>query len=271
MVTGHDDATTAQTALDSGAYGYVVKPIGPSELRVHVANALRRRRVELEHRNFVQNVSHELRTPLTVILAGAALLRRAEGRQEVDEIATSIEDHGRRLLALVDRLVQVTTLDAPFTPDPGVAVDVRTLLSVAAQPARSTGRTVEVEAPPDGPALLAVQERLAQAVANVVDNACRFAGSGPITLRAVPEGAGWVIEVVDHGPGVPEARRERMWDAFTQEDSGPTRAHGGLGVGLYLCRRIVEWHGGSVSSAETPGGGLTVRMRLPGYAAATSH
>jgi signal transduction histidine kinase len=57
--------------------------------------------------------------------------------------------------------------------------------------------------------------------------------------------------------------RERVWEPFVQVDGSAVREHGGLGVGLYLCRRLVEWHGGSVSARDTPGGGLTVDIRLP--------
>jgi signal transduction histidine kinase len=72
-----------------------------------------------------------------------------------------------------------------------------------------------------------------------------------------------VIEVADDGPGIPEEIRDRMWEPFVQADGSAVRERGGLGVGLYLCRRLVEWHGGRVLAEETPGGGLTVVIRLP--------
>jgi signal transduction histidine kinase len=74
------------------------------------------------------------------------------------------------------------------------------------------------------------------------------------------------VAVIDHGPGVTGvtgAIRERLWEPFVQGDGTAVRERGGLGVGLYLCRRLVEWHGGRVEAQDTPGGGLTVVVSLP--------
>jgi two-component system sensor histidine kinase KdpD len=98
----------------------------------------------------------------------------------------------------------------------------------------------------------------------VVDNALRFSPpTSPVLLDACVDGADWVIRVIDHGPGVPAPLRHRLWEPFVQGDGGVTRQHDGLGVGLYLCRRLIEGHGGTVDAEDTPGGGLTVALRLP--------
>ena len=295
MVTGIDDPGMAATAIELGAYGYLVKPVRRSELLLNVTNAVRRRELELRQRElvsnlearvlertaelqealtraeqaevvrsqFVQNVSHELRTPLTVILAGAGLITRAEDEDRLASIAASIETQGRRLLQLIERLLEVASLDEGPSPTSVAPVDVRGLLAMAADPARALGRSVTIDVE-DSLTLVGSQQRLLSAFTHVVDNAVKFTPpSANVALRAEAEGADCVISIADDGPGIPEDIRERMWEPFVQADGSAVREHGGLGVGLYLCRRLVEWHGGSVDAGDTPGGGLTVAIRLP--------
>jgi signal transduction histidine kinase len=214
---------------------------------------------------FVQNVSHELRTPLTVILAGAGLIPRTPEPERLASIAASIEKQGKRLLLLIERLLEVASLDEERPSVPVVPIEVRGLLALVADPARAAGRDVVIVVRGDAP-LVGSQQRLASALSHLVDNAVKF--TPPTTqlrmLARVDDGADeWVIEVSDDGPGIPESIRDRMWEPFVQADGSAVRVHGGLGVGLYLCRRLVEWHGGRVEAEETPGGGLTVVIRLP--------
>jgi signal transduction histidine kinase len=112
--------------------------------------------------------------------------------------------------------------------------------------------------------LVGSQQRLLSAFTHVVDNAVKFTPpAASVAMRASVEGSECVIAIADDGPGIPEDVRDRVWEPFVQADGSSVREHGGLGVGLYLCRRLVEWHGGSVSALDTPGGGLTVAIRLP--------
>jgi signal transduction histidine kinase len=299
MVTGVDDPDMAETAVVLGAYGYLVKPVRRSELILNVTNAVRRRELEMRQRDlvaslearvsertaelqaaltraeqaevvrsqFVQNVSHELRTPLTVILAGAGLITRAPEPARLESIAASIESQGKRLLQLIERLLEVASLDEDRPSVPLVPIDVRGLLALAADPARATGREVIIDVRSDTP-LVGSQQRLVSAVSHLVDNTVKFTPP-TTTMRMVADveasssAPEWVISVADDGPGIPSSIRERMWEPFVQGDGSAVRERGGLGVGLYLCRRLVEWHGGSVGAEETPGGGLTVVIRLP--------
>ena len=295
MVTGVDDPDMAETALVLGAYGYLVKPIRRSELLLNVTNAVRRREAEIRQRElvtdlelrvrertaelqealtraeeaeavrtqFIQNVSHELRTPLTVILAGAGLITRTPEPARLETIASSIEVQGRRLLQLIERLIEVASLDEDRPAVPLTTMDVRGLLALAADSARAAGREVTIDVTSYVP-LVGSQPRLVSALSHLVDNAVKFTPPvARLEMRARCEGRWWCIDVIDDGPGIPEGIRQRMWEPFVQADGSAVREHGGLGVGLYLCRRLVEWHGGAVDAAETPGGGLTVSIRLP--------
>ncbi|HUP85669.1 MAG TPA: ATP-binding protein [Acidimicrobiales bacterium] len=276
MISGVDDPDGAGTALVLGAHGHVAKPVRRSELLLSVTNAERMRELEVRQRGrvvgleagvwseFVQIIGHELRTPLTVILAGAGLIPRTVDPARLAAIAASIESQGRRLLQLIERLLEVASLD-DAAPGASVGpVDVRGLLAMAAELARAMGRSVVIEVD-DDVRVQASQQRLLDAISHIVENAVKFtpAETG-ITMRAAQDGSDdVVISVVDKGPGIPAEIQKRMWEPFVQADGSAVREHGGLGVGMYLCRRLVEWHGGSVTSHDTPGGGLTVAIRLP--------
>ena len=295
MVSGVDDPALAEKAIELGAYGYLVKPVRRSELLLNVTNAVRRRELEQHQRElvtglearvlertaelqhaltraeraevvrsqFIQNVSHELRTPLTVILAGAGLITRAPDEERLAAIAASIDAQGRRLLQLIERLLEVASLDEGPSPSSIAPVDVRGLLAMAADPARAIGRSVTIDVE-ESVTVVGSPQRLLSAFTHVVDNAVKFTPpSVTVTMRAEVEDGDCVISIADDGPGIPVDLREKVWEPFVQADGSAVREHGGLGVGLYLCRRLVEWHGGSVVATDTPGGGLTIAIRLP--------
>ena len=114
------------------------------------------------------------------------------------------------------------------------------------------------------PSVLGSSRRLGAALGHLVDNVLRFTPPDtPLRITASPAPGSWVVRVVDHGPGIDPAFRTRLWEPFVQADGSATRQHSGLGVGLYLCRQLVEWHGGHVAVEDTPGGGCTVVVHLP--------
>jgi len=101
---------------------------------------------------------------------------------------------------------------------------------------------------------------------NLIGNALRFTPEGsPIELRAtVDEPAGFaMIEVIDHGEGMPVQIREKVFERFWRADNSRTRETGGSGLGLAIVSAIAQAHGGSVKAVETPGGGATIQLRLP--------
>jgi signal transduction histidine kinase len=298
MVSGIDDPDVTDAAGDLGAYGYLLKPVRRGELLLHVANAARRQDLERQQRElvadlerrvaertaelagaleraeeaeavrsqFVQNLSHELRTPLTVILASAELLPRTVDEDSRRSISSSIAAQGRRLRDLIERLLAVAALEEAFRADETERVDVSSLLAIVADAARSSGRAVDVHVDTTATEAVVIGSgpRLRAALGHVVDNVLRFTPpESPMTVAAADGDGRWTIRVIDHGPGVPASIRRRLWEPFVQGEGGIDRPHGGLGVGLYLCRRLVEWHGGGVAAEDTPGGGLTVVLSLP--------
>jgi len=235
-------------------------------------------------RRFVADASHELRTPLASIRGFAELHRQgAVPQQEVAPTFARIEDEARRLGVLVEDLLLLARLDEQ-RPLRLVTVDLTALAMEAAGDVRALDptRAVRVSSLDGGPLQPATvpgdADRLRQVLNNLVGNAVRHTPTGTAVELAVgpaavpgpaaPGGAahapGAVIEVRDHGRGVPETDRGRVFDRFARLDASRTRDTGGGGLGLSIVAAVVAGHGGSVQVLDTPGGGATFRVELPG-------
>ncbi|HET6980511.1 MAG TPA: ATP-binding protein, partial [Myxococcaceae bacterium] len=103
--------------------------------------------------------------------------------------------------------------------------------------------------------------RLELVIASVLDNALKFGGREPVVVRVRREHEGGVVEIADHGPGLAEAERERVFRPFGKRVS--SRHYGGFGLSLWLSRSILERHGGTLVATPNPGGGALFRMRIP--------
>ena len=220
----------------------------------------RLRRSYDRERRFVADASHELRTPIAVIkaeLEGA--LRRRPADPDVREALTAAVDECDHLAQLAeDLLVLARAGDGalPVRPRRLEAVEVLegVRLRFAARAAEH-GREIGVEAP-EGLALHADEQRLGQALGNLVDNALRH-GVGEITLRARAASGAVELEVADEGPGFAPELAGRAFERFARGDEARTR--GGAGLGLAIVRAIAEAHGGGAELA----GGAAVRIRIP--------
>ncbi len=262
--------TAAVGAVGRGRYDTRVPEAGPGEMR-DLARAFNRMTADVEHnettlRNFIADISHELRTPLTSIRGFTEALRDGTvadpaRRQRSMEI---IEEETRRMLRLVEQLLELSRLQAGQSRLERDAVDVAELLqhvaAVFAQRAAEAGLTLTVEAAPRLPPLTADYDRLVQVCTNLVDNALQHTREGGITLRAERDGAWLHVTVADTGPGVPPEDLPHLFERFYR--AGNSRARG-TGLGLAIAREIVRAHGGEISVTSTPGAGTRFGIRLP--------
>ena len=225
-----------------------------------------RTRNEQRLRHFVSDASHELRTPLTSMQGYAELLQRNPGMDREDMVLAMrrMEDETRRMGVLVDDLLLLARLDQgrPLERRP---VDLEALVADACADARAAdpARTVttRVAAP-----LVALGDdmRLRQVLGNLLRNALVHTPAGtPVEVELRPEDGRAVVEVIDHGPGIPAGQTERIFERFHRADPGRSRDQGGSGLGLSIVAAVVAAHGGSVAVRETPGGGATFRIELP--------
>ncbi len=232
-------------------------------------------RVDAQRRRLVADASHELRTPITALRALLENLADGVTRPDPDALAVALAQT-ERLGRLVEQLLDLSRLEAGEVPLHRSPVAVAELAERAAAEARShcasLGRRVtvvveEVGAGPGELVLHADAERLAQVLANLLDNATRHAPAGGtvrLLARRSPQGPrpGVRLEVVDDGPGVAEADRERVFDRFARADDArartarTTQETGGTGLGLAIVRWVVELHGGTVRIGDPPGSAL---------------
>jgi signal transduction histidine kinase len=215
-------------------------------------------------RRFTADVSHELRTPLTAIRSvGEVGLRGHRDAQAYRTIIGSMLEESDRLASLVDRLLALSraeTRSIPAKREPlnlsQLADDVAAHLAVLAEEKRQSivvTNPVAVEA-------LADRHGVRQAVINLVDNAIKFTPAGgriQLIVRAEPTGA--ILEVIDSGPGVPAAARERIFDRFVRADSGES----GTGLGLSIAKGAVDHSGGRLTLESSDSSGSTFRIWLP--------
>ncbi|MEU7923097.1 HAMP domain-containing sensor histidine kinase [Micromonospora zamorensis] len=237
------------------------------------ASEARARRSEERMRQFVADASHELRTPLTTIRGFAELYRQGAARapEQTAGLLRRIEDEAARMGLLVEDLLLLARLDRerPLSLTP---VELPVLASDAVHAARAMApdRRIELEIEPDaGPLVVSADDaRLRQVIGNLVTNALTHTPpDAEIRVRLHSEPGGFaVVEVADTGPGLSPDQAERVFERFYRADAARTRradGNTGTGLGLAIVAALVAAHHGSVSVAETPGGGATFRVRLP--------
>ena len=211
-------------------------------------------------------VGHDLRTPLSGIKAAVSSLRQEDVSwtdEEERELLQTVEESADKLQALVANLLDASRLQAgavhvdarPLGLDEVVG---RVLLGLAPQ----ERRRVVVDVDERLPEVAADAGLLERALANVVDNALRHAPVGTnVLVRAGVSDGRVTCEVVDHGRGVPAPAREQVFAPFQRLDD---RSPGGVGLGLAVARGFTEAMGGTLTPHDTPSGGLTMRLTLPG-------
>lgn len=223
-------------------------------------------------RRLLQDVSHELRSPLARLVVALELLRQREGVPGAPEIER-IELEAARIDELIGRVLTLLRLEtASPAAEPASTVDLAGLVSDVAADAEfeaaAARRRVVVSTDPC--VVTGDESMLRSAIENVIRNAIRYTSEDSaveVTLRRIPGAAGnssdAVVSIRDHGPGVPEDALENLFRPFYRVDDGRARESGGAGLGLAIADRAVRLHGGTVTAANAPDGGLIVVIRLP--------
>jgi signal transduction histidine kinase len=220
--------------------------------------------LDRQQKEFIANASHELRTPVAAI--------QTQLENVVDRVTEPSPEVLHRLLQqtehlgrLVSQLLDLSRLDATQTAPKPELVAVGVLLKQVVHEAQLLHPGARVELRSSGPLGVSADEQLLhQLFTNLILNALRFAPIGSaILVDASGDGETVTISVSDEGPGIPPELRSRVFERFWQADgSGPT-GRGGAGLGLAICKRIVELHDGEVSIHTNRPSGTTVRVQLP--------
>jgi two-component system sensor histidine kinase KdpD len=261
LVTGQ--RPTATKALLAGYAAQAAAALDRERLRIQAAQAEALAEGNRMRTALLAAVSHDLRTPLASIKASVSSLRQADvewsAEDEADLLAT-VEQNADRLDDLIGNLLDMSRLHTgslqPFLrPTPIEEVAPAALLGL------DRSSRLQLNVPENLPLISADPGLLERVLANLFSNALRHSPpSQPPELRAVPLGGGKVaLEVIDHGPGVAPADKERIFEPFTRLDKQTP----GVGLGLAVAKGFADAMGGSIEATDTAGGGLTITVTLP--------
>jgi two-component system sensor histidine kinase KdpD len=239
--------------------------------RAQLADEAQQAQVQIEterlRNSLLSSVSHDLRTPLAVITGSASSLLEGESAFDVStrrELTQTIFDEGNRLNRLVSNLLDMTRLEAgtiqvqkEWQPLEEVVGAALTRLEPRLQ-----GRPVSVSLPADLPLVPLDSVLIEQVLINLLENALKHTPSdSPIDIDAWSADGAVVVEVADHGPGLPPGDEQRVFEKFYHTQA-PGRVTG-VGLGLTICRGLVEAHGGRIWAENRPEGGARFRFTLP--------
>ncbi|MFO0736635.1 MAG: sensor histidine kinase KdpD [Labilithrix sp.] len=245
--------------------------IASSLERVRFALAAQHSEVEAESErlrsSLLSSVSHDLRTPLGVITGATSTLLREDAKltpaARRDLLETAHEE-AERLNRLVRNLLDMTRIAAGAIRPNKEWQPLEEIVGVALNrlEERLVGREVEVQLPPDLPLVPLDSVLIEQVLLNLLENALKYTLHGsPLLLRATSAPGEVEIEVADRGPGVPDAEKKQIFEKFYRLSREGTR--GGAGLGLAICRGVVEAHGGRIWVEDREGGGASFRFTLP--------
>ena len=234
--------------------------------------------------SFLSTVSHELRTPLTSVLGFAKIIRRRleerlfplipeedrkvqQAKRQVIENLDVVVSEGERLTKLIDDVLDLAKIEAgKFTWNMGKT----SISDVIGRAVAATSSLVEArklnmvsDISPDLPEINGDQDRLIQVVINLISNAVKFTDSGSITCSARLNGNDLVVGVTDSGIGIAPADQQKVFEKFKQVGDTLTDKPKGTGLGLPICKEIVEYHGGRIWVESEPGKGSTFSFTLP--------
>jgi len=290
MVTAVSDIDTAVRAMRLGAYDYLIKPVSPGDVVLHVSSAMETRRHLRDTRiaqerlqesygqlqglvetkdSLVQMLVHDLKTPLASAMGYMELIeQKADDSfserhlRYLQRAYTSCKD----VLRMTATMLDVTRLEQGVLKPQCAPLDLPALLREAAAEIDSVLATSGGSADVECPAALQAfgdPELVRRILGNLLSNAAKHTPPGSQVHLAACTGDGSfaVVSVADNGPGIPPEERERIFEKFHQLEAG--KKTGGAGIGLAFCKMAIEAHGGRIWVESTPGRGSTFRFTLP--------
>jgi CheY-like chemotaxis protein/anti-sigma regulatory factor (Ser/Thr protein kinase) len=224
---------------------------------------------------FLSTISHELRTPINLIVGLSSMLIRQSDEDDslmpesVGQDIDRIHAYAQHLGGLIGDVVDLAVSDAGQLrlnfDKVDLAQTLRLITETGSLLAAEKGLTWEAHLPDSGPFVWGDQTRLRQVVLNLINNAIKFTSTGGITLRVQENSESVSISVQDTGLGIPVEEQAAIFDEFRQSERSVAKGYGGLGLGLAICKRIVDLHRGSLSifSSGEEGKGSTFTFTLP--------
>lgn len=245
--------------LEAGA-GYIV----------FVDDITERRRIDAIRRDFVANASHELKTPLGALSVLAETLADTDDPETRLRLTDRIGEQAHRMSHLIDDILDLALVESTSDRSP---VAVHTVMTEAVKDvdilSHEYAVPVDVEPIDVDLRLMGDHRQLVSALSNLLENAIKYTHKSgypilaPVEVEAWEDGDSVVIEIEDHGIGIPESHLPRIFERFYRVDPARTRDSGGTGLGLAIVRHVVLNHDGKIDVSSVPGVGSTFRVTLP--------
>ena len=264
--------TTATRDIASGKYATRV-PISSSDELGQLAHdfnsmALALEKNEKERRQWVADISHELRTPLSILRGEIEAL--LEGiRSTTPEAVHSLHSEVLRLHRLVDDLYQLSLSDLGTLTYRKEEIDISEILNDSLEPyasefARKNITLTKNISQRSKLIVFADEERMHQLFSNLIDNSLKYTDTGgQLIIRLICSGNQAVIDFEDTAPGVPKEDMNRIFERLYRVERSRSRTSGGAGLGLAICKNIVEAHNGSITAHPSKWGGVLIRINIP--------
>ncbi|MET0810475.1 MAG: DUF4118 domain-containing protein [Thermoleophilaceae bacterium] len=231
------------------------------ELENQVIETKALRRSNVVSTTLLRTVSHDLRSPLTAITAAAGGLASSRlDPEQQHELVTVIQDESARLSRLVDKLLDLTRLQAGSAEPRPDWVSVEEVVRSAIDSVIPPPAGFDVRLDPDLPLIQADAAQLERAIANVLENSSQFAGDEPIVVRGRSADSFVILRVTDQGPGIARGELERIFEPFYRSRD---REGAGSGLGLAIARGFIEVNGGRIRAESLPGQGTSFVIQLP--------
>lgn len=265
--------TGATHALAQGRYSVRV-PVESSDELGRLAVDFNALALAMEHnegvrRRWVADISHELRTPLTFLRSQVEAILDGV-RQPTTESVRAIHNEIMRFTRLVDDLYQLSLSDvgAQTYRKNEVALSEVIIQSVSMFREEFSAKNIalQYEVDADKITVFGDAERLRQLFCNLLDNSLKYTDTGGgLSIKVRTDDGMVMIDFQDSSPGVPEAELEKLFERLYRVESSRSRATGGAGLGLAICRNIVEAHEGSITAKHSQSGGVWIRVEIPRY------
>jgi signal transduction histidine kinase len=279
FITAKAESEDVVEGLAAGGVDYLPKPFRAREalarIRVHLQNRLLIE--QLSHANAAKNkllgmVAHDLRNPLASMRGLAEFLRddAREGKLTSDQadLVESIHGTSQSMLEMVNELLDASVIESGELRIHAESASLTALLENSVTlnniNAAKKGSRIELKLPPAPVSLKMDGSKIKQVVDNLLSNAIKFSPPRSlVTIEAGAQSAVCTVAVLDQGPGIPPGEHDRLFKDFGRTSVKPTAGENSTGLGLAICRRIVEAHGGSISAANRREGGCTFAFSLP--------
>ena len=252
------------------AYSIIRSPEGkPINAVVNMRDISKLREIEQLREVLLSMLGHELQTPLSIIKGYSSTLAREEGKWDTGTLRQGlkvIEEESDRLSHVMNKLLLASRVSAGALALEKEPVQLSSLASKVVRRLQTMTdiHTFEVDFEHDFPSVVVEPDLIEQVLSNLVDNAVKYSPrGGRITISGRREGKKVIVTVADEGIGIPMKKQEDIFKRFHQVDSGATRKSQGVGLGLYICKSIIEAHGGSIGFTSKFRKGSQFSFTLP--------